>query len=187
MLEVAEAVAAGIDDSIANAAKRLAGWGTEPLDELVDQMRNGSAFEMGLRLEELVSRLFAQVPGFRPSGRVLTQTEEIDLRIGNESDDPVWRRESALLLGECKNWTSSCGRPEFSILKDKLRGRVGRVSCGFLVSWNGFTDTVEKQMLRGSEGDLLVVPISGKDLRAAVRDHDFAARLKDLHRKAVLL
>lgn len=81
------------------------------VDALHDDMRVGTAHQKGLRLEELVCRLFAQVPGFRPGGRVLTQTEEIDLRIGNASDDPIWRRESALLLGECKNWTSSCGAP----------------------------------------------------------------------------
>jgi hypothetical protein len=64
---------------------------------------------------------------------------------------------------------------------------VGRVSCGFLVSWNGFAETIEKQLLRGSEGDLLIVPITGADLRAAVRDDDFASRLRELHERAVLL
>jgi hypothetical protein len=185
--EVAEAVTASIEDAVASAAKRLDGWGTEPLDDLVDAMRTGSTHEKGLRLEELTSRLFQQVPGFRANGRVLTETEEIDIRVSNGSDDPLWRRESALLLVECKNWSTSCGREQFSVFKDKLRGRVGRVSCGFLVSWNGFAHTVEKQMLRGSEGDLLVVPITGEDIRAAVRDDDFAERLRALHEQAVLL
>jgi hypothetical protein len=68
-----------------------------------------------------------------------------------------------------------------------MRGRVGHVSCGFLISWNGFAGTIEKQMLRGSEGDLLVVPITGEDLRAAVREGDFPSRLERLHQSAVLL
>jgi hypothetical protein len=120
-----------------------------------------------LRLEELTRRLFGQVPGFAASGRVLTETEEIDFRITNNSDHPVWRRESAF--------------------RDKLRGRTGRVSCGFLISWNGFTDTIEKQMLRGSEGTVLVVPITGQDIRAAVREGDCPQRLEALHQDAVLL
>jgi hypothetical protein len=187
LLEAAEAVRVGIDDLVAIAAKRLQGWGSDPLDVVVDQMREGTAHEKGLRLEELVSRLLNQVPGFSATGRLNTQTEEIDIRIQNASDDPFWRRESALLIAECKNWSTNCGHQEFTLLKDKLRNRVGRVSTGFLVSWNGFAETVTKDMLRGSEGTILVVPIDGGELRAAVRDGDFAARLRDLTERAVFL
>jgi len=185
--EAAEAVRVGVDDLVTTAAKRLDGWGSEPLDELIDRMREGTAHEKGLRLEELASRLFNQVPGFAATGRVLTETEEIDIRIQNTSDDPFWIRESALLMAECKNWTTSCGHPEFTVFKDKLRNRVGRVSTGFLVSWNGFADTVTKDMLRGSEGSILIVPIEGSDLRGAVRDGDFADRLKALTERAIFL
>jgi hypothetical protein len=187
LLEAAEAVRVGVDDLVTTAAKRLEGWGSDGLDELINKMRDGTAHEKGLRLEELVSRLFNQVPGFGATGRVLTETEEIDIRIQNRSDDPFWIRESALLIAECKNWTSSCGHPEFTVFKDKLRNRVGRVSTGFLVSWNGFADTVTKDMLRGSEGNILVVPIKGSDLRGAVRDGDFADRIKALTERAIFL
>lgn len=187
LLEVPEAVSAGLEVSITNAARRLADSGGVSLRALVDSMREGNSYEKGMRLEELTRRLFGQVPGFTASGRVSTTTEEIDFRITNNSDHPVWRRESALLLGECKNWSTNCGREVFSVFRDKLRGRTGRVSCGFLISWNGFTDTIEKQMLRGSEGNVLVVPIIGEDLRNAVRDDDFPQRLEALHEKAVLL
>ncbi len=51
----------------------------------------------------------------------------------------------------------------------------------------GFADTIEKQMLRGSEGDTLIVPITGEDLRRAVHDDDFPDRLKKLHQDAVFL
>lgn len=134
ILEVPEAVAAGVELSLENAVRRIVDTGANSLQSLVDQMREGSRHDTGVRLEELTRRLFAQVPGFSASGRVLTETEEIDFRITNNSDHSVWRRESALLLGECKNWSTSCGREVFSVFRDKLRGRTGRVSCGFLVS-----------------------------------------------------
>ncbi len=187
LFEVADSTLAAIDGSLANAAKRIQGWGSQPLDELVDRMGEGTSYEKGLRLEELTSRLFAEVPGFTTSGRVRTETEEIDFFVRNESERAVWRRESALLIGECKNWSTACGRQDFTLLKDKLRGRVGRVTCGFLVSWNGFTETVKQQMLRGSEGDLLVIPITGENLRDGVRRGDFPERLEALHEAAVLL
>jgi hypothetical protein len=145
LLEVAEAVRVGIDDLVVTASKRLQGWGSDPLDALVDRMRIGTTLEKGRTLEELTSRLFNSIPGFAATGHVVTETEEIDVRIQNGSDDPHWRDESYLLLAECKNWSSACGKNEFVLFKNKLRNRVGRVSCGFLVSWNGFAETVTKR------------------------------------------
>jgi hypothetical protein len=186
LLEVAEAVAAGVEDVVAAAEKRLQGWGADALESLVDRMRDGTAHEKGLALEELVSRLFNAVPGFTATGRILTETEEIDIRIQNASDDPTWRRESALLIAECKNWSGKCGKDEFVLFRSKLENRTGRVSCGFLISWNGFAETVTAEMLRGTKAQLLIVPIAGEDIRAAVRDGDFPQRLNKLHADAVM-
>jgi hypothetical protein len=91
-----------------------------------------------------------------------------------------------LLLAECKNWSTVCGKNEFVLFEDKLRNRAGRVSMGFLISWNGFADTIEKSMLRGSRGDLLMVPLIGQDLREAVRNHSFPELLEERHRQAIL-
>lgn len=95
-------------------------------------MRRDTAHEKGLALEELTSRLFGSIPGFLATGHVSTKTEEIDIRIQNGSEDEVWRRESALLIAECKNWSGSCGKDEFVLFRSKLENRTGRVTCGFL-------------------------------------------------------
>lgn len=185
--EVAEALAASFQDSLEAATKRLQGWGSQPLDDLVEQMQHGSANERGLRLEELSTRLFSTVPGFSCNGRVSTVTEEIDIRIRNSAmEDRIWSRESALLLAECKNWSTTCGKNEFVTFKDKLRNRSGRVTLGFLISWNGFAKTIEDSMLRGSEGNLVVVPLEGEHLRRAVRDATFAEILEAQHEWSVL-
>lgn len=187
MIEAAEAVNVGVQDLFTSTRRRLEGWGADPLHALVDRMRTGTAQEKGRTLEELSSRLFNSVPGFNAVGHVVTATEEIDLRVFNGSDDPLWRRESHLLIAECKNWASRCGKNEFVLFKEKLANRVGRVSCGFLISWNGFAETVTREMLRGSREDLLVVPVSGADLRRAVRDENFGTVIRELHEAAVLL
>src|ERR1035437_10854794 len=79
------------------------------------------------------------------------------------------RREGALILAECKNWTGKCGKNEFVVFNSKLENRSQRCTLGFLISWNGFSETVTKEMLRGSrEGDL-IVPVEANDLRKAIR------------------
>jgi hypothetical protein len=98
-----------------------------------------------------------------------------------------FRRESALLLAECKNWTSRCGKDEFVVFREKIENRNRRCSLGFLISWNGFATTVTKEMLRGSREEVLIVPVSGKELRAAVRDGNFLKVLVECWDKAVHL
>jgi hypothetical protein len=179
--EVEEAAQKAVEEvgkAIADVAARLSGWGAEALDQLVEKVEAAkSTDDKGRTLEELASRLFEQIPGFTVTGRIRTTTEEIDISILNDATEPRFRRESALVLAECKNWTSKCGKDEFVIFREKLENRNRRCSLGFLISWNGFTSTVTKEMLRGSREEVLIVPVTGHDIRAAVRSGDLLKEL----------
>ena len=70
---------------------------------------------------------------------------------------------------------------------EKLENRNRRSSLGFLISWNGFTSTVTKEMLRGSREETLIVPITGEEIRAAVRNGDFLKELVACWDRAVTL
>lgn len=173
--EAAQGAADEVGQRIAEIAARLSGWGSESLDALVDAVESASTSQAkGRSLEELCSRLFETVPGMTVTQRILTETEEIDISIVNGSDEPRLRREGAVVLAECKNWSGKCGKNEFVIFRAKLENRSQRTTLGFLISWNGFAETVTKEMLRGSREELLIVPLAGNDLRAAVRSGDFA-------------
>lgn len=176
--EAAEQAAEDVGRRIAEVAARLSGWGSASLDALVDAVdTTASADDKGRTLEELCSRLFASVAGFAVTGRIRTETEEIDISVLNDSAEPRLRREGALILAECKNWTGKCGKNEFVVFNSKLENRSQRCTLGFLVSWNGFSGTVTKEMLRGSREQILVVPITGEDVRGAVRSGDFTKTL----------
>jgi hypothetical protein len=132
--------------------------------------------EKGKTLEKLVAGLFSSIAGFTVDDsdkRVKTETEEIDLTVSNGSEDPRLKREEAIILVECKNWSSKCGKNEFVEFRSKMENRKGRCSLGFLISWNGFADTITKEMLRGSHERLLIVPIDGSQIQDAVRDDSF--------------
>ena len=186
--EVAEHAADEVGQRIAEVAARMSGWGSETLDGLVDAVETArSADDKGRTLEELCSRLFAAVPGLVVTGRVRTETEEIDISILNGSDDPRLLREGALVLAECKNWSGRCGKNEFVVFRAKLENRSQRCTLGFLISWNGFSDTVTKEMLRGSREEILVVPVTGEDIRSAVRSGNFSKTLLQCWDRAVNL
>jgi hypothetical protein len=188
IVEAADQAADEVGARIAEVAARLSGWGANSLDSLVDAVdRATSADEKGRALEELCARLFSSVPGFVVKQRIRTETEEIDISVVNGSSEPRLAREGAVILVECKNWSGRCGKNEFVIFHEKMQNRSRRCSLGFLVSWNGFADTVTKEMLRGSREELLVVPLTGADIRAAVRVDNFTAALLNCWDKAVAL
>lgn len=135
--------------------------------------------EKGRVLEQLMDVLFRTVPGLSVSGRrIRTETEEIDLVLENDREDPRFRREGALILVECKNWSSRCGKNEFVIFKEKLRNRKGRATLGFLISWNGFSETITKEMLRESHEHALIVPLEGQQIRRAIESSSFWSALE---------
>lgn len=186
--EVSQRVSSEINHRITELAARVSGWGQTSLEELVSAVeKSESTDEKGRSLEELSSRLFETVNGFSITGRIKTETEEIDISILNDCQEPRLRREGALILAECKNWTGRCGKNEFVIFQQKLENRSRRCSLGFLISWNGFASTVTKEMLRGSREEILIVPITGKDLRNAVRENDFTKILMECWDNAVTL
>ncbi|RCJ37476.1 hypothetical protein A6769_11220 [Nostoc punctiforme NIES-2108] len=187
--ELEETAENSVDEAskrLSEIASRLSGWGSQNLDTLVDAVEKASSNdERGRSLEELVSRLFETMPGFTVKDRIRTATEEIDITVLNDSNDPRFKRESAILLAECKNWSDKCGKNEFVLFKEKIDNRSNRCYLGFLISWNGFKDTVTKEMLRGSREHTLVVPITGKDIRAAIRNNNFADVLASCWEKAI--
>ncbi|GJQ37194.1 MAG: hypothetical protein JETCAE01_32040 [Anaerolineaceae bacterium] len=133
-----------------------------------------TANEKGSSLEALAISLFRSIPGFEINFHdIKTETEEIDIVILNGSNDPRFKNESTYLLVECKNWTGKCGKDEFVLFRQKIENRGNRSKLGFLVSWNGFTETISKEMLRGSRGDPQVVLLSGQDIKKAVETGDF--------------
>lgn len=172
--EDADRVSEEVGKMVAGAAQKLSGWGELSLHQLVDAVEAAKGTdEKGRVLEELTARIFSEIPGFSVQGRVRTETEEIDISILNGSGHAIFHREEAFILAECKNWSGVCGKNEFVIFKEKLENRGERCSLGFLVSWNGFAGTIEKEMLRGSKQRVLVVPVDGETIRRAVASERF--------------
>jgi ActR/RegA family two-component response regulator len=143
----------------------------------------------GKALETLIASLFSSIDGMIEVGRnINTETEEIDITFSNESHHPRWQKESSLILVECKNWLSKrVGKNEFVSFREKIENRFGRCSLGFLICVEEFAETVTKEMLRSSKGDLLVVPIDGEKLQQLVESQNRNQLLLDFLTNATLI
>jgi hypothetical protein len=162
-------------------------WELKPLDKLLSSVElSKTSDEKGKSLEDLLVRLFSDSSSFSVNEiRAITETEEIDIMVLNKSTDPRFMRESAILLVECKNWSGKCGKNEFVIFKEKIENRKSRCSLGFLISWNGFAETVTKEMLRGSREEALIIPLDGDDIKKAVYESQFEQTLASAWDRAI--
>lgn len=150
------------------------------ISKLIDRVgTEKNASIKGQLLEKLICTLFREVRGFEINERVLTKTEEIDIVILNKSDKDPWRKESPVMLVECKNWSSRCGKNELVLFKEKILNRKGRASIGFFISWNGFAKTFAKEDLRSSHCDILVVPVTGEQIIQAVAQSSFQQSIEE--------
>ena len=173
-------IADGRESAVASSGQSLA-----QLSRLVEKASTPD--EKGRTLENLVEGLLQTIAGFEIQNRVRTQTEEIDFTVANGSNDTRLKREQAIVLVECKNWSSTCGKNEFVAFREKMRNRSERCTLGLLISWNGFAGTVTKEMLRGSHERLLILPIDGTQIREAVREGSFLRTIRLAWDKATMI
>ena len=161
---------------------------TARIKQLLEDVRDAIGSEAkGKSLEALVEALFASIPSFTVINRVRTESEEIDLWISNHSDQRPFRDESDVILAECKNWTGKCGKNEFVQLYHKMANRGKRCSIGFLISWNGFAETITTEMLRASREPTLIVPLDGEAIRSGIESGDFLQIITDARRQALMV
>lgn len=141
----------------------------------------------GKLLEDLMVLLFKTIPGFhQTSPRRQNKIEEIDLLIRNESKDPLWAKEQAFLLVECKHWSKPSGAPELRDLLYKIERRFDRCRLGFFIAPGGFSGTFKDALLAERKDRILVVLIDGEALAKLVASDDRNAFLKDCYEKAIL-
>jgi hypothetical protein len=167
--------------TLARSADRILSSHHAQVSQLVSRVEAAkSPSDKGSALESLMSALFEQVPGFVVYGRdVRTETEEIDLILLNDSQDPVYSKDGPLVLVECKNWTTKMGRPDFSLLESKIRNRHSRCTVAFFVSWSGFAETTWRETIRTSRENYVIVCLTGNDVRRAALGGSFPEFLRE--------
>ncbi len=142
--------------------------------------------EKGKVLEVLVEQMFSSVDGFSVRKNVRTKNEEIDLIVTNESTSEFWKKDEQYIIVECKNWSTKCDRKEYNILQSKIENRNHRVKSAYLISWNGFTEGFDSEMLRNSKETALVIPVTGEQIVEAITSNEIESYLKLWYEKAVM-
>lgn len=118
----------------------------------------------GVLLEVLTAVLLSQVSGFEVYSRnVSNRSQQIDVLVHNRNTSGVLR-SGEIVIAEAKNWANPVGTTEYYSVVRKIESRHGRALLGFFVTTDRFTRGVEREMLRDSVRDILVVPLDQESL-----------------------
>lgn len=157
-------------------------------DELIeivsDEAKN--SLEHGRSLEKLMLKFFSEVEGFQCQPNARTETEEIDIWILNKSKDGLFAKESNLILCECKNWKQNINRSELNVFIEKMKNRNGRCKLGFFIAWNGVTGDFDKELLRITRDEEVVVLLTKEGIITAIKTGNITKYLQDEYSKALL-
>lgn len=171
---------------LAHARRWAALWGP-PLEAEIQRawtelQTEEDRHRKGQLLEDLLTGLFRSVPGLEGvHPDVRNDIEQIDLVIANEADGVLGKQGSYLLV-ECKNWSSTVGRPELDAFVGKMRRRRGAVTAGYFAAWNGVTAPFEEA--RRQEPEFTIVVLDRGALGALVGSSDRKAGLEEAFRRA---
>lgn len=157
-------------------------------NELINTINaeNNSNQERGRALEELMLKFFSEVEGFRCHPNVRTETEEIDIFILNGAKDGVFAKESAVILCECKNWKRRVVREELNIFIGKMKNRYRRCRLGFFIAWNGVSADFDKEQLRFSHDEEVVVLLTQEGIVSAIENGNITKYLQDEYFRAIM-
>ncbi len=133
------------------------------------QSRPSRTGKKGALLEELMLVLWRSIPGFEQTVRNRqSPDEEIDLVIINQSDDAFWKRESQLIVVECKNRSTKAKPIKIDRFLQVISRRQGRCKLGFFVSLAGFTAGVDSTLAANRKEDKVVVLLARAELQSLV-------------------
>lgn len=147
-----------------------------------------SAHEKGVALEDLIANLFVSLGGLQLDPRhgrnLRTVNSEIDHVFYNRGVTP-WAHGSPLVITECKNWSGTVERSTLDSLETKIRDRGGQCRVGVFISWAGFSEGFETQLIRASREPFLIITMDGQGIRRAVKDGNFRSYVQTRYQDAI--
>jgi hypothetical protein len=141
------------------------------LDRWLDRCHTATTNELkGVALEVVTALMLSQVAGFEVKSRnVANRSQQMDVQIHNRRMGGILGG-SPLVFAEAKNWKNAVGTTEYYSVHRKIKTRFGTSRLGFFTTTDRFTAGVHDEMLRDSQGQVLIVPLDKETLPAIWRE-----------------
>lgn len=140
-----------------------------------------NAYQRGVRFENFVAMLFNYIGFNSITSRVRDDSSnETDLVIRNDIDDPFLSKFGKYIMVECKNHIADIGKNDFILFKSKVDNSNGLVELGFLITSSSFKKTVPLESLRSSMGKRKIILIDNADIMRLIKADDQLEMLKKI-------
>ena len=142
--------------------------------------------QKGKALEDLSCYLFEKIPGVSLSQRNVLNTfhsEELDVAFWNDQYTTGLKSFNAIILVECKNWSTPVGSSEVTTFVAKIENRA--LDFGILIAAKGITgsatdskqahDIVSKALARG----IRLVVITRAEIESLQTSEELVSKIKE--------
>lgn len=141
------------------------------LKDYYSQLKNSTdSYKKGLKFEYFISMLFGQMGFTKVLNRIKdVSSNEVDLAIRNEINDPFFSKFKHYILIECKNWpTDAVDRNTFTAFREKVKNTNGLSSLGILITTGYIAKTVYIEALRTSSEPIKIVFLSNPEIEQLI-------------------
>lgn len=127
-------------------------------------------YKKGLKFEYFVSMLFGQMGFTRILNRIKDKSSnEVDLAIRNELNDPFFLKFKQYILIECKNYSEEgIERNMFTVFKEKVKNTNGLSDLGILITTGYIKKTVYFEAMRSSGEGVKIVFLSNPEIEKII-------------------
>jgi dCTP deaminase len=162
------------------------------LEDYFVQVNSATGVEKGKALERFTAAFIRTINGLEIiKTNALLSAEEIDIYVENHIGTGFWRLAGSPMIVECKNWSTTVGAREISVLHEKLVAISPDAKTAILVAPDGVSgDEYRNAVLKIREsrqrGKQIIV-LEREDLEAIAHGEHGARVIENKYRKLILI
>lgn len=153
------------------------------LKDYYSELKNSKeGYKKGLKFEYFISMLFGQMGFTKVLNRIKdVSSNEVDLAIRNEINDPFFSKFKHYILIECKNWPADgVDRNVFTTFREKVKNTNGLSSLGILITTGYIKKTAYLEALRTSSEPVKIVFLSNPEIELLIFSQNKLETLKQI-------
>lgn len=150
------------------------------VDTFADAKNESDTYKKGVKFENFVVFLFRQMGFSTVSKRVRDDaSNEVDILIRNELDDPFFSKFGRYIFVECKNRQEGFSKNDYIIFKSKVDSSSGNADLGVVFAASYIKDTVKLQELKESYGTSKILLLSSPEIEKLIRSDNMLETFKE--------
>lgn len=156
-------------------------------DSFASAKNETDIFKKGKLFEDFVVNMFRQMGFIHIETRARdAASNEIDLILRNDINDPFFSKFSRYIYIECKNKDSGFDKNDFIVFNNKIQSSYGNCDIGIVITTGYIKNTVFLESLKDSKYNSKIVFLSSAEIMRIIHTPKMLDELKEIIDEQVL-